>query len=211
MELNFITEERLNELPVFEQFFTGIGFKGIDGRIYGLLALSDSSLSSEEIESTLNLSQSAISQSLKRLQIYGAITTQYCADKKVKVHLAKTDCLSVIASVFKKREQELVTSFKEMAERVMKYEKNRNRIDSLPYLRAQSIILCCEIAESVLEFVFTLAKFPKHSTVESIIRRLPQAFEYTVKTAKPIAEMGTSMKDYITKNIKEAFQSSRPQ
>ena len=60
----FIEPEIQKELPHFEMFFNRIGFKRIDGSVFGLLVLSKKALTSEEIEEALGLSQSAVSLSL---------------------------------------------------------------------------------------------------------------------------------------------------
>ena len=59
--------ELLHELKYFEDFLKKIGFKRIEGSVYGYLALSENSLSSEDIQEGLGLSQSAVSNSLKTL------------------------------------------------------------------------------------------------------------------------------------------------
>jgi len=64
-------DDLLTEISCFESFLNNIGFKRIDGAIYGLLVLSETPLTSDEIEKTLSLSQSAISLSLKTLTHFG--------------------------------------------------------------------------------------------------------------------------------------------
>jgi DNA-binding transcriptional regulator GbsR (MarR family) len=117
-----IEAEILKELTHFEVFFSRMGFKRIDGSVFGLLALAKKPLTSEEIEQTLNLSQSAVSLSLKTLSHFGAIETSVDRDQpglKSKLHSAKEDSLNIVASVFRKREEEVVADFKRMAIRVL--------------------------------------------------------------------------------------------
>ena len=99
-----IEKELLAQITSFEQFFNKIGFKRIEGSIYGLLVLSETPLSSEDIESTLGISQSAISNALKHLAFFGAIESIECRIRRCKLHSPKDDCLDVVASVFRKRQ-----------------------------------------------------------------------------------------------------------
>ena len=118
---DFIEPELLEEIPAFEEFLKRMGLKRIEGAVYGLLTLSNRPLSSEEIEQTLNLSQSAVSMALKTLTYYGAIESMRdTREKKGQIHQAKTDSVSIVSTVFKKREQEAIEEFKNMAMRSKK-------------------------------------------------------------------------------------------
>lgn len=63
----------LSELTVFENFLSRIGFKRIDGSVFGLLVLSETPMTQDEIGEILGISQSAVSQSLKTLDLYGPL------------------------------------------------------------------------------------------------------------------------------------------
>lgn len=186
----YIEEDVLKELPHFEAFFNRIGFKRIDGSVYGLLVLAERPLTSEEIEETLGLSQSAISLSLKTLTQFGAITTRDSRESKAKVHMAKEDSLSVVASVFRKREEEYISDFKKMAKRVHAKSQSANHLTRK--IRMQSIISTCEIAESVMNFVITLSENPN---CEEVIKRFPKTLDLLSQTTVPLAELTNKLKN----------------
>lgn len=202
-----IERELLQELPSFEIFFSRIGFKRIDGSIYGLLTLAKKPLTSEEIEETLNLSQSAVSLSLKTLAHFGAIETTGDRDNpgsKAKLHSAKEDSLSIVASVFRKREEEMVADFKAMAQRIL--DKSQGPEFSGRKKRMLSIISTCEIAESVMKFVINMAHHKKgidsDQHYDMILKRLPKAFDLIANTAAPIADITLSIKENLTEKFK---------
>lgn len=204
----FIEKELIDEIVHFEDFFSCMGFKRIDGSVFGLLTLSNRPLTSEEIEQTLKLSQSAVSLSLKSLLQIGAIESrdqrELNSDSKAKVHFAKEDSLSIVASVFRKREEEYVAEFKKMAQRVLIHsegEENTSR-----KRRMVSIIHTCEMAEAIMQFVITIAKekgaehFDQH--YEAVVKRLPKTLELLANSAGPISEITHTLKDKLKNNFK---------
>ena len=208
----FIEPEILKELPHFEMFFNRIGFKRIDGSVFGLLVLSQKPLTSEEIEETLNLSQSAVSLSLKTLANFGAIETKDVRENsKARVHSAREDSLSIVASVFRKREEEYINDFKLMALRVLeKSEANQSKDRKR---RMQSIISTCEIAESVMNFVITIAQNKSRENheqyaaqYEAIVKKLPKALDLIASASGPLADMTISLKENLTGRIKNNFK-----
>lgn len=205
----------LKELPHFENFFNRIGFKRIDGSVFGLLVLSQKPLTSEEIEEALKLSQSAVSLSLKTLAHFGAIETRDLRENsKAKVHTAKEDSLNIVASVFRKREEEYIVDFKHMAQRVL--DKSAGEENLARKKRMQSIISTCEIAESVMNFVITIAQNKSRETnehyaaqYEAIVRRLPRALDMIATTAMPLADMTINLKESLTERFKNNFKGLR--
>lgn len=208
MQLNTLVEpEILNELPSFENFFNRIGFKRIDGSVFGLLVLAKKPLSSEEIEQALNLSQSAVSLSLKTLTHFGAIETHGDRDNpgaKARLHSAKEDSLAIVASVFRKREEEIITDFKRMAQRVLDKSEGPDYI--IRKRRMQSIVTTCEIAESVMNFVITIAHNKSGSAsaaqYESLVKRLPKALDLLSSTTAPLADLTMAIKENFTEKFK---------
>lgn len=204
----FIEPEILEELPHFEIFFNRMGFKRIDGSVFGLLVLAEKPLTSEEIEEALKLSQSAVSLSLKTLAHFGAIETKdHRFNSKARVHSAREDSLSIVASVFRKREEEYIVDFKNMALRVL--EKSNDAQNLARKKRMLSIISTCEIAESVMNFVITIAQNKSresHEHYEAIIKRLPKALDLLATTAMPLADMTMSLKDNFTERFKNNFK-----
>ncbi len=219
MENGIVEAEILKELPHFEMFFDRIGFKRIDGSVFGLLVLAQKPLTSEEIEEALNLSQSAVSLSLKTLTHFGAIETRDQRDNsKAKVHTAKEDSLNIVASVFRKREEEYIVDFKNMAQRVM--EKSSGEHNLARKRRMQSIISTCEIAEAVMNFVITIAhnksqmrskeaeaQYAAH--YDAIAKRLPKALDLIATTAGPLTDITLSLKENITERFKNNFKGLR--
>ncbi len=186
----YIESDVLKELPQFEEFFNRMGFKRIDGSVYGLLVLAERPLTSEEIEDKLELSQSAVSLSLKTLTQFGAIITRDSRETKAKLHTAKEDSLSIVASVFRKREEEYISDLKKMAKRV--YENSHVENHSKRRLRMQSIISTCEIAESVMNFVITISENPH---CEEVIKRFPRTLDILSQTTVPLVDLTQKIKN----------------
>lgn len=207
-----VEAEILKELPHFEMFFYRIGFKRIDGAVFGLLVLAQKPLTSEEIEQTLNLSQSAVSLSLKTLTHFGAIETRDSRESsKAKVHSAKEDSLSIVATLFRKREEESISDFKLMAMRVL--ERSHGPQNEARKKRMHSIISTCEIAESVMNFVITISQNRSKemhnsysSQYEAIVKRLPKALDFIASSAAPISEITNGLKENITEKLKSNFK-----
>ncbi|MBT3584450.1 MAG: ArsR family transcriptional regulator [Halobacteriovoraceae bacterium] len=198
-----IEKELLEEIHIFEVFLNKIGFKRIEGAIYGLLVLAKRPLNSEEIEKTLGLSQSAVSQSIKVLNHYGAIESKSDATQpRLKFHSAKEDSLSIVSTVFRKREQEIIEEFRKMAQRVLRNSSpaNLERVS-----RLKSIISTCEIAESVMNFVLNVSKLELPSDYSAVVRRLPKALDFlsasTLAAKEPLAQMTNNLKSNIKNQL----------
>lgn len=203
-ECDFITEDLMEEIVVFENFLDRIGFKRIDGSVFGLLVLSSRPLSSEEIERTLGLSQSAVSLSLKNLAHFGAIETRDARQKRLKLHNAKENSLSIVASVFRKREQESVLEFKEMAQRSLK-KMAKDPENSSRITRLQSILATCQLAEEVIVFVMNLAKIENQEVYRQIINRVPKTLNMMMKTAIPLGNATEKVAEKLTDKFKETL------
>lgn len=197
----FITPELLQEIPVFENFLHRIGFKRVDGAIFGLLVLSSRPLTSEEIEKTLSLSQSAVSMSLKSLIHFGAVETRDSRQGRAKLHRARENALAIVATVFRKREQEAVQEFKAMAERASRASTDKGA----RYRRLQSILATCELSEAVMHFVFTLAKIDKLEHLRPIVSQVPRSLDLLVKTTTPIASVAQSFSDRLREGLFDNF------
>lgn len=210
-----VEPEILAELPHFENFFNRIGFKRIDGSVFGLLVLAKKPLTSEEIEEALKLSQSAVSLSLKTLTHFGAIETRDLRENsKAKVHSAKEDSLSIVASVFRKREEEYIVDFKLMAQRVL--DRSEGLENAARKKRMQSIISTCEIAESVMNFVITITQNKSREAhaqyaaqYDAIVKKLPKALDMIASTAGPLADITIGLKENLTERFKNNFKGLR--
>lgn len=182
---HLIDDELLKELPHFELFFSRMGFKRIDGAIFGLLVLSSRPLTSEEIEATLALSQSAVSLSLKTLTHYGAIESRDQRDSKARLHIPKENMLSIVATIFRKREEEYVREFKMMAQRILLHSKKSEAHSK----RMQSIIATCDMALTVMNTVMSMSE------------------EYQKSLAPHIQNLALNkFKEHVTEKFKERFK-----
>jgi DNA-binding transcriptional regulator GbsR (MarR family) len=197
----FITDELMGEIPVFENFLHRIGFKRVDGAVFGLLVLSARSLTSEEIEKTLNLSQSAVSLSLKNLIHFGAVEIRDSRQGRAKLHRPRENALAIVSTVFRKREQEAVMDFKAMAERALKQSKNQGS----RYRRLQSILATCELAEAVMHFVFSLSKVERLESLRPIVSQVPRSLDLLVKTTTPLASVAQSLGERLRDGIREGI------
>lgn len=196
---NIIDPKFLDEIPVFENFLSKIGFKRIDGSVYGLLVLSPKSLTSDEIGQVLKISQSAVSNSLKTLAHYGAIQTKYSRDKRANVHLAKVDSLDIVSSIFKKREQEMIVEFKSMALRVKNELKDEKGIVQR---RIDSIISTCNIAESVMNFVISMGQMGVSQKIESVVHKLPKVLSTLTHSTETVEGISKSIKSIMAQGLK---------
>ncbi len=164
-----IEPELLGELTVFENFLSRFGFKKIDGAIFGLLVLSKRPVSSEEIQSILEISQSAVSQSIKKLDMYGAVESVEQRGTRTKLHKAKDDGLAIVASVFRKRELQHIEEIHLMAERVLKEKESEQ--GSTRSKRLESIMLATELGESMINFLIHITSYGDNYSYKKISKR----------------------------------------
>jgi len=195
------------ELLGFEEFLKQIGFKRIDGSIYGLLVMTDRPLSSAQIEEELELSQSAVSQTLKKLTDYKAITSVHDREQNCLVHIAADNTLDIVASVFRKREADIVRNYKLTAVRLkQKMQKQGKSESSQQVKRLQSIITSCELGEAIISFIGTLSDMQLADKIKKITDRLPQVFKLLttgVGNTTQLQELfETKIKDGILKRVK---------
>lgn len=141
------------ELPTFELFFKTFGFKRVHGRVWGLLVLSGRPLSIREISKELHLSQGSTSTSLNELAEWGAITSEFSSERRCHLHSPVGNALSVVATVFRRREQVVFQQFKQTATRSLEYIAGRYGDKDPRVLTLRSIISTCEIAEALMQLV----------------------------------------------------------
>jgi len=144
-----------NQLPTFEVFFKTVGFKRIHGRVWGLLVLAGQPLSAKEITHELGISQGAASTCLNELAEWGAITSCFDTQRRAHMHAPVGNTLSIVATVLRRREQVVFSQFKSQAEQTLAYVKERYGERDARAFTLRSIITSCEIAESVMQLVFT--------------------------------------------------------
>jgi len=141
------------QLPQFELFFKTIGFKRVHGRIWGLLVLMNRRLTAKEISEALHLSQGATSTALHELTEWGAITSEFDAERRCQSHGPVSNTLAIAATVIRRREQVVFQQFKVASQRMLAYVQEQHGERDPRVLTLRSIISTCEIAEAVMQLV----------------------------------------------------------
>ncbi len=149
-----VDPELLAELPTFELFFKTFGFKRVHGRVWGLLVLASEALSSKDISSLLALSQAATSGALNELAEWGAIRSTFDSARRCHVHSPVGNALSIVATVFRRREQVVFQQFKITAERALSFVRRKYGERDPRVLTLRSIIATCAIGEAMMQLVF---------------------------------------------------------
>lgn len=165
-----VDPELLAELPTFEQFFKTFGFKRLHGRIWGLLVLSEGPLSSKEIAARLEISAGATSTTLNELAEWGAISSAFDSSRRCHLHSPVGNALSIVATVFRRREQVVFEQFRATAERSLAFIAERHGERDPRVLTLRSIITTCDIAEAMMQLVFS-AVHNAMSDSESVLSR----------------------------------------
>lgn len=150
-----LDEQLLEQLPTFEVFFKTFGFKRIHGRVWGFLVLAGQPLSSKEITRELGISQGASSTTLNELAEWGAIVSSFDSTRRCHVHSPVGNTLSIVATVLRRREQVIFSQFKQGATRTLNYVQGRYGKRDPRAVTLRSIISSCEIAEAVMQLVFS--------------------------------------------------------
>ena len=154
-EFEGLDEPLLAQLPTFELFFKTFGFKRIHGRVWGLLVLAGQPLSSREVSRELGLSQGATSTSLNELTAWGAIKSEFDTQRRCHLHAPVGNTLSIVATVFRRREQVVFGKFKQAAQSTLAYIRSRYGEKDPRVFTLRSIISSLEIAEAVMQLVFS--------------------------------------------------------
>ncbi|HED66804.1 MAG TPA: hypothetical protein ENJ09_14765 [Planctomycetes bacterium] len=148
-----VEEALLAELPTFELFFKTFGFKRVHGRVWGLLVLSSEPLASKEISGQLGISQAATSTTLNELAEWGAVRSTFDSARHCHVHAPVGNALSIVATVFRRREQVVFQQFKQAAERAQAFITDKHGDRDPRVLTLRSIITTCDIAEALMQLV----------------------------------------------------------
>lgn len=196
-------KDLLHELKYFEDFLKKIGFKRIEGSVYGFLALSETSLSSEDIQAGLGLSQSAVSNSLKTLSFYKAIESSEDRERGCRVYEASEDCLSIVSNVFKKRESDFIREYKLMAERILKVSREKGATeDSVRIRRFKSIVSTCELGEVIIKFVYSLDEMGLSQHLPKVTDKLPNVLELVTTNAEKGLDVANKLKGIVGNRMK---------
>jgi DNA-binding transcriptional regulator GbsR (MarR family) len=153
LEAPVLDEPLRAELGSFEQFFKTFGFKRVHGRVWGLLVLADRPLANREIASELSLAHGTTSTTVNELAEWGAISTEFSSERRCHLHSAVGNALSIVATVFRRREQVAFQQFKQTARRALAYIAERHGERDPRCLTLRSIITTCELAEALMGLV----------------------------------------------------------
>lgn len=170
----------LAELPSFELFFKTFGFKRVHGRVWGLLVLSRGPLSSKEIASQLELSQGTTSTTLNELGEWGAIASRFDSSRRCHLHSPVGNALSIVATVFRRREQVVFQQFRQTADRALSYVKERHGERDPRVLTLQSILTTCHIAEALMQLVLSAVQNAMSDSESVLSRAINAAFKVGV-------------------------------
>lgn len=170
-----LDEQLTAQLPTFELFFKAIGFKRVHGRVWGLLVLAGEPLSSREIGHELSISQGATSTALNELREWGALASEFDSNRRCHLHAPEGNTLSIIATVFRRREQVVFGRFKQSTATTLNYVRDRYGEKDPRVLTLRSIITSCEIAEAMMQLLF--------STVERALGDSESLLSRAVNTA----------------------------
>jgi DNA-binding transcriptional regulator GbsR (MarR family) len=150
-----LDSELAAELPAFELFFKTFGFKRVHGRVWGLLVLAGQALSSREIADELSLSQGATSTCLSELTEWGAIQSEFDTTRRCHLHSPVGNTLSIVATVFRRREQVVIGRFKQSVQSMQRIVAERYGEKDPRVFTLRSILSSLEIADAVLQLVFS--------------------------------------------------------
>jgi len=177
-----VEEQLLAELPTFELFFKTFGFKRVHGRVWGLLVLSEGPLSSKEISGQLELSQGTTSTTLNELAEWGAIASRFDSSRRCHLHSPVGNALSIVATVFRRREQVVFQQFRQTADRALTFVKERHGERDPRVLTLSSILTTCDIAEALMQLVFSAVQNAMSDSESVLSRAIHAAFRVGVGT-----------------------------
>lgn len=170
----------LDELPTFELFFKTFGFKHVHGRVWGLLVLATRPLSSKEISAQLSLSQAAVSTTISELSDWGAIQSSFDSAHRCHVHSPVGNALSIVATVFRRREQVVFQQFRQAAMRSLSFIKERHGERDPRVLTLQSIVSTCDIADALMRLVLSAVQNAMSDSSSVLSRAINAAFKVGV-------------------------------
>lgn len=153
-DIQIIESILLEYLPHYEAFFSKVGFKRIEGAVFGALVYSPRPLASDEIETILGLSQPAVSSALKTLATYKMIISHdHPTIKRMKIHEANDDAINIVSNIVKKRELEIIEEFENITQESLAHIKDEKRIN-----RLKNILTTTRFARSLSEFIISISK-----------------------------------------------------
>lgn len=180
------------ELPTFELFFKTFGFKRVHGRVWGLLVLAGQRLSSRDISRVLRLSQGATSTALNELTAWGAIQSEFDADRRCHLHSPVGNTLSIVATVFRRREQVVLGRLKQTAQSTLVYVRREYGPRDPRVITLRSIISSLEIADAVMQLVFSSVERALGDSQSILSKAVGTALKIGMRGAGKRGKNGTS-------------------
>lgn len=175
-----IDKPLLAELPTFELFFKTFGFKRVHGRVWGLLVLAGRPLSSREICGQIAMSQGAASTTLNELGDWGAISTTFDSARRCNVHSPVGNALSIVATVFRRREQVVFEQFRLTTQRSLAYITEHHGERDPRVVTLRSILATCDIAEAIMQLVFGAVQGAMSDPESMLSKAITAAFKVGV-------------------------------
>ena len=175
-----LDERLMEQLPTFELFFKTFGFKRLHGRVWGLLVLAGHPLSSKEIAAALEISQGATSSALNELAEWGAIESCFDSGRRCNLHSPIGNTLSIVATVFRRREQVVLGKLRQSTERTLGYVRETYGDKDPRVLTLRSILSSCDIAEAVMQLVFTSVERALGDSESILSKAITAAFKVGV-------------------------------
>ncbi len=182
-------DDKLSEqLPTFELFFKTFGFKRVHGRIWGLLVLAGQPLSSREISAELSLSQGATSTALNELTEWGAIHSDFDSTRRCHLHAPVGNTLSIVATVFRRREQVVFGKLRVASKTTLEYVKGRYGEKDPRVLTLRSILTSLDIADAVMQLVFSSVERALGDSESILSRAVNAALKVGMKAPPRVKE-----------------------
>lgn len=185
------------QLPTFELFFKTFGFKRVHGRIWGLLVLAGQPLSSREISAELSLSQGATSTALNELTEWGAIRSDFDSARRCHLHAPVGNTLSIVATVFRRREQVVFGKLRVASRTTLEYVKDRYGEKDPRVFTLRSILTSLDIADAVMQLVFSSVERALGDSESILSRAVTAALKVGMKAPPRYKE--TDVKDLLAR------------
>ena len=202
-----LDEELHSSLGTFEIFFKTFGFKRLLGRIWGLLVLAGQPLSSKEIARELSISQGATSMAINELSAWGAITSEFDSARRCHLHRAVGNTLNIVATVLRRREQVVFQQFKTGAERILAHVRERYGRHDPRVLTLRSIVSSCEIADALMQLVFSAVGSALGDSESLLSRAVGRALHLGMAVPAKLLAIGTSESHRDEQLLEEAAPS----
>ncbi len=103
-------EEEDRILQAVEDVIDFWGFKGIHGRVWGMLYLATEPMTMDEIGERLDLSAGAVSMALKELRQIGVVARVKKRSDRKTHYIAETDFMKMITGILEDREKRIVNT-----------------------------------------------------------------------------------------------------